>query len=263
VKLDPHELVKLARGRGYDLFPLLTHCELGRFWARCVDHQVDDDADDLLNRLALHVPGVWRSDELSRHVRPLLACLYGRTALPVVQVTHGPLRTEVHVGAWLTIAEDLMRLPLHVVRDTEVARSLKMVRDPPSWLTDWSALTIHWFAFVEPFKRTVYVPAHEPVDIDPRGVLTPPVPPRYIVACTVGEQRVPMFGPYASDTEAEAHVERATQCARNIGWDGNVEVISAILPGRLTMCGHLAPRCAVSAEARQRDATIEERQILR
>jgi len=236
------DIVRSARQLGTEVYPCSSHGELPRWWAQALEQGLGVEAALVLDKMRLHVPGVWRSSELQR-VTQGLGARYGSHILPALTVEFDRGRFRATFGPWTSMAADAPRsVALKQVSRTEVGRAIRALVDPPGWLAEWNGPDRAWFAASQGFTKTTYVPALEPIDIDPRETLRAPVPPQFVVGLQIPGDPfpIPILGPFASIALAENQFERAQAIVDQMGWGGALTASRSILPGRLTMVGQIA-----------------------
>jgi hypothetical protein len=250
---DAPELVRQARQVGTELHLCATHAELPRWYATALANDLVVEAGLVLDQFRLHVPGAWRPSELNVAMLHAIQDLYQSPELPVIMVDTERGRTTVVCRVWEDVAGNLIRSSsIKVVSPVEVQRAMRALSGRQPWYTGgtftappievWLAISVN----LPQRRRTVYVPAPEPVVIDPRGMLRAPSPAQFVVSLTVQGvgsapmRSLPLLGPFTTVLQADAAHDKAHAVVDHFGWSGMVATQAAILPGRLTMAGQIA-----------------------
>ncbi len=250
---DAPELIRQARQAGMDLHLCEWHSELPRWYAAALANDLGVEAGLVLDQLRLHVPGAWRQSELNVTMLHAIQDLYQSQELSVLMVDSEHSRTTVSCRVWDDVSGNLIRSScIKVVPAAEVQRAMRALSGRQPWYAGgtftaspievWLAISVN----LPQRRRTVYVPAPEPVVIDPRGMLRPPSPPQFVVTLTmqgVGSapmRSLPVLGPFPTITQADAAHEKAQAVVEHFGWSGTLTTQAATLPGRLTMAGQIA-----------------------
>lgn len=240
------ECVRQARQMGIDLHLAATHAELPRWWSTALANDLATEAGLVLDRFRLHVPGAWRASELGPATLQLIADLYESPGLPALTVETERGRTTVACVPRPFHPMTLRTSNIRVVTPAEVQRAIRALPARPGWCADAGAFPDRvWLAVAANSpqrRRTVYIPAPEPIEIDPRGRLRPPAPPQFMVALqfVTPLPALPVLGPFATAAQADAAHDRAQAIVDGFEWEGSLETRAVILPNRLTTAAQIA-----------------------
>lgn len=241
------ECIRQARQMGIELHLATTHAELPRWWSAALANDLAVEAGLVLDRFRLHVPGAWRASELGADMLRAIADLYDSPGLPALIVETERGRTTVSCAPRPFEPMTLRSASIRVVAPAEVQRAIRALPTRPGWCADTGSFPDRvWLAVVTNSpqrRRTVYIPAPEPIEIDPRGRLRTQAPPQFVIALQQGVNPVhtlPVMGPFATTAQADGAHEQAQEIVERFGWAGTLVTLAAVLPTRLTMAAQVA-----------------------